>query len=196
MPGDLFRSRTGRKGANELCQRNARTAFITRSCKDWIFAILSNITLITELLFHIRIFSSKNIHAKGIRKGELTMTNREVYERDYEELEQYREIGTVEYFKKLKLADNGTIWGFIDEYVAYKNIGTVEECREAVKKQEAKEYIMNSFRDWDDYKCPSCGQTRLTIYKRGPMNFGKVTEYCDRCGQKLKANKGIEIWTL
>lgn len=108
----------------------------------------------------------KNIHAKGIRKGELTMTNREAYERDCEELEQYRAIGTV------------------------------EECREAVKKQEAKEYIMNSFRDWDDYKCPSCGQTRLTIYKRGPMNFGKVTEYCDRCGQKLKANKGIEIWTL
>ena len=94
------------------------------------------------------------------------MTNREAYERDCEELEQYRAIGTV------------------------------EECREAVKKQEAKEYIMNSFRDWDDYKCPSCGQTRLTIYKRGPMNFGKVTEYCDRCGQKLKANKGIEIWTL
>ena len=64
------------------------------------------------------------------------MTNREAYERDCEELEQYRNIGTVEYFKKLKLADNGTIWGFIDEYVAYKNIGTVEECREAVEKQK------------------------------------------------------------
>ena len=84
----------------------------------------------------------------------------------------------------------------LKEIQQYREIGTVEECREAVKKQEAKEYIMNSFRDWDDYKCPSCGQTRLTIYKRGPMNFGKVTEYCDRCGQKLKANKGIEIWTL
>ena len=84
----------------------------------------------------------------------------------------------------------------LKEVQQYRAIGTVEECREAVKKQEAKEYIMNSFRDWDDYKCPSCGQTRLTIYKRGPMNFGKVTEYCDRCGQKLKANKGIEIWTL
>lgn len=57
---------------------------------------MSNTTLITELLFHIRIFSSKNIHAKGIRKGELTMTNREAYERDCEELEQYRAIGTVE----------------------------------------------------------------------------------------------------
>ena len=66
------------------------------------------------------------------------MTNREAYERDCEELEQYRNIGTVEYFKKLKLADNGTIWGFIDEYVAYKNIGTVEECREAVEKQKAQ----------------------------------------------------------
>ena len=64
------------------------------------------------------------------------MTNREAYERDCEELEQYRNIGTVEYFKKLKLADNGTIWGFIDEYVAYKNIGTVEECREAKRFKE------------------------------------------------------------
>ena len=29
------------------------------------------------------------------------MTNREVYERDYEELEQYREIGTVEEIRKI-----------------------------------------------------------------------------------------------
>lgn len=29
------------------------------------------------------------------------MTNREVYERDYEELEQYREIGTIEEIRKM-----------------------------------------------------------------------------------------------
>lgn len=82
------------------------------------------------------------------------------------------------------------------EIQQYREIGTVEECRKAVKRQEPKEYIMNSFRDYDDYKCPSCGRIKLTVYKRGPMNFGKVTKYCDECGQKLKANKGIEIWTL
>ena len=64
------------------------------------------------------------------------MTNREAYERDYEELEQYRKIGSLEYFEKLKLADNGTVWGFINEYVAYKNIGTVEECREAMANKK------------------------------------------------------------
>ena len=57
----------------------------------------------------------KNIHAKGIRKGELTMTNREAYERDCEELEQYRAIGTV------------------------------EECREAVEKQKPKKIIIKSY---------------------------------------------------
>lgn len=53
----------------------------------------------------IRRISEKETAIDGkIYKGGMTMTNREVYERDCEELEQYREIGTV------------------------------EECREAVKK--------------------------------------------------------------
>ena len=43
------------------------------------------------------------------------MTNREVYERDYEELEQYRKIGTV------------------------------EECREAVEKQKAKKPVKDKY---------------------------------------------------
>ena len=43
------------------------------------------------------------------------MTNREVYERDYKELEQYREIGTV------------------------------EECRKAVEKQKVKYIKIESY---------------------------------------------------
>lgn len=31
----------------------------------------------------------------------------------------------------------------VDKWYAYKNIGTVEECREAVKKQNSKEYESN-----------------------------------------------------
>lgn len=66
------------------------------------------------------------------------MTNREVYERDCEELEQYREIGTV------------------------------EECRKAVEKQKPKKPIPINYQDYADkidnaeffegsYFCPNCG---------------------------------------
>ena len=65
------------------------------------------------------------------------MTNREAYERDYEELEQYREIGTV------------------------------EECRKAVEKQKAKKPIPINYKKYADkienidfledaYLCPNC----------------------------------------
>ena len=89
------------------------------------------------------------------------------------EIQQYRKIGTVEYFEKLKLMDNGTIWGFINEYVDYKNIGTVEECREAVERQEAKNIIRIAGRY--PYKCPTCN---------GKLEIGY--KHCIICGQSLK----------
>ena len=79
-------------------------------------------------------------------EGAITMTNREAYERDCEELEQYRAIGTV------------------------------EECRKAVEKQKAKkprdiEYDYSYFvcpncgdeiyvtGDFESHKyCLNCGQ--------------------------------------
>ena len=49
----------------------------------------------------IRRISEKETAIDGkIYKGGMTMTNREVYERDCEELEQYQEIGTVEECRK------------------------------------------------------------------------------------------------
>ena len=68
------------------------------------------------------------------------MTNREAYERDCEELEQYRAIGTV------------------------------EECREAVEKQKPKpcefygdEEVGNSF-------CPNCGEDLYDLQDCGFCN--------------------------
>lgn len=65
------------------------------------------------------------------------MTNREAYERDCNELEQYREIGTV------------------------------EECRKAMEKQKAKKPIPINYKKYADkienmdfledaYLCPNC----------------------------------------
>ena len=61
------------------------------------------------------------------------MTNREAYERDCNELEQYRKIGSV------------------------------KECREAVEKQKAKaptfEYMLGN---WEGrFRCPVCGKVIL-----------------------------------
>lgn len=59
------------------------------------------------------------------------MTNREVYERDCEKLEQY------------------------------KKIGTVEECREAVERQKPKEPTVLKQQHSDSYNCPKCGRSLI-----------------------------------
>lgn len=56
-----------------------------------------------------------------------------------EEVQQYREIGTVEECKELtsivNMAEKEELAKIIDEWLLYSKIGTVEECREAVEKQ-------------------------------------------------------------
>ena len=92
------------------------------------------------------------------------MTNREAYERDCNELEQYRKIGSV------------------------------EECREAVEKQKPEkpeiytdtiQTISSSF-NRDVYLCSRCGQFIGNIDDELPR-------YCNCCGQKIDDNlEGME----
>ena len=70
------------------------------------------------------------------------MTNREAYERDCNELEQYREIGTV------------------------------EECREAVEKQKAKKPVLRNDNGKLRKSCPVCG-------------FSPLSRSCPNCGQAI-----------
>lgn len=63
----------------------------------------------------------------------------------------------------------------LEELEQYRAIGTVEECREARKKQRAKkplEYEIHE--DYDDGICPNC---------KVPVN--DVFGYCTDCGQSL-----------
>lgn len=83
------------------------------------------------------------------------MTNREACERDCNELEQYQAIGTV------------------------------EECQESREKQKSKKCVEDSCPDHTHYKCPSCGQIELSIYKHGLPRLGRITKYCENCGQAL-----------
>ena len=71
----------------------------------------------------------------------------------------------------------------VDKWDAYKAIGTVEECREAVAKQEAEriEYetnavFSNGFSHYRMGKCPICDNR---------YNSNDEINYCSKCGQKL-----------
>ena len=61
----------------------------------------------------------------------------------------------------------------LKEIQQYREIGTVEECREAVEKQEAKNIIRIAGRY--PYKCPTCN---------GKLEIGY--KHCIICGQSLK----------
>ena len=79
----------------------------------------------------------------------------------------------------------------LKEIQQYREIGTVEECREAVEKQKPKKPIPINHQDYadkiayaeflqDSYFCPYC----KTVLRSG--------SHCNRCGQKLNWNENLE----
>lgn len=61
----------------------------------------------------------------------------------------------------------------------YKQLGTLEEVREAVEKQRAKKpnnVGAEGYRYTDTYRCPTCG---------GNFSGTGMANYCYHCGQKL-----------
>ena len=100
-----------------------------------------------------------------------------------EEIQQYREIGTLEELKTasqyIRLAKlYGTIGKVIDQCVAYEEIGTVEECREAVEKQKAKKPFRGRVINGNEYEiCRKC----TAIVKDEEWK----AKYCPVCGQAI-----------
>ena len=79
----------------------------------------------------------------------------------------------------------------LKEIQKYREIGTVEECREAVEKQKSKKCVNDFCPDHTHYKCPSCGKIQKTKY--GDSEFGCILNYCSNCGQALDGNlEGME----
>ena len=73
----------------------------------------------------------------------------------------------------------------LEEIKQYRAIGTVEECRAAVEKQNAKKP-----KEYEDkfYGCPVCGNVLLHKCEKYPtklMNKKNGLPYCLGCGQKL-----------
>ena len=112
-----------------------------------------------------------------------------------EEIQQYREIGTVEECKELasivNMAEKNELAKVIDEWLKYSKIGTVEECREAREKQKPKEIYHQKWNGIDGVPydlCPTCENNLCTtgVFARNKMN------YCEKCGQKLCWNEDME----
>ena len=81
----------------------------------------------------------------------------------------------------------------LEEIQQYREIGTVEECREAVEKQKAKKCVIDSCPDHTHYKCPSCGKIHLSRYKHGCPRLGRIPRFCEYCGQAIDENlEGME----
>ena len=104
-----------------------------------------------------------------------------------EEIQQYREIGTVEECRAaidiIKKAERNELARIIDEWLAYHKIGTVEECRAAVEKQKPKKPDCegDGYADghivYDTWICPNCG-------KRYEVDYDDY-DFCPNCGQAL-----------
>ena len=70
------------------------------------------------------------------------------------------------------------------ELDAYKEIGTVEECREAVEKQKAKNPVKDKYHH---NCCPNCGWI-----VSGEGGYGEeFCPHCENCGQAL-INEDLE----
>lgn len=72
----------------------------------------------------------------------------------------------------------------LEELQQYRQIGTVEECREDVEKQTAKkpDYEGDGYADgqlvYDTWICPCCG-------KHYEVDCDRY-DYCPNCGQKIR----------
>lgn len=72
----------------------------------------------------------------------------------------------------------------LKEVQQYREIGTVEEFREAVEKQKAKKPRLNykpKFFGRATYTCPRCGNCCLEEFANERQN----NRYCWDCGQKI-----------
>ena len=110
----------------------------------------------------------------------------EVADRALDEVQQYPKLGTPEDLKEttkyLRLVKkHGTVGKTIEACAEYEEIGTIEECREAMDRQNPKKPItVETDAMTTKYICPAC--SCLVGWATGPF---PDLRYCSICGQKL-----------
>lgn len=98
------------------------------------------------------------------------------------EIQQYREIGTVEGYKRAVKVSKENYY-LCAEYKArlkeYEAIGTVDECREAVERMKPKKMLNSGERIPFSWYCPNCRE-ELT-----DDGYKYDDECCYHCGQAI-----------
>ena len=79
----------------------------------------------------------------------------------------------------------------LKEIQRYREIGTVEECREAVEKQKAKNPSVHKQQYSDAYNCSKCGWTFIHKNETGWF-CGQHYKFCPNCGQAIQWNENLE----
>ena len=77
----------------------------------------------------------------------------------------------------------------LEEIQQYREIGTVEECREAVEKQKSQKIII---RNWNPTRCPTCGHELSTSLGDGYYKHPTFLERCPECGQAIRWEENDE----
>ena len=76
--------------------------------------------------------------------------------------------------KYLTRSETDYIVNMFEEVQKYREIGTVEECRDAVEKQKPHKWERGIE---NDVRCPFCGTMTTKTYEH---------KYCSFCGQRLE----------
>lgn len=71
----------------------------------------------------------------------------------------------------------------------YEDLGTVAELKEAREKQVAKKPKVQETTEKKVYRCPCCDGFLMEMNR--DYLYGGVTQYCERCGQRLGEEGGI-----
>lgn len=74
----------------------------------------------------------------------------------------------------------------LEEVQQYREIGTLEECRAATERQKAKKLIFdhNLSDTLSKFHC-ECGNVIKVSHDTGIMNNNNAPNYCSKCGCKL-----------
>lgn len=108
------------------------------------------------------------------------MTENEAIEMFEERLELDVIEDVTEYAEALRTAISA-----LEEIQNYREIGTVEECRNAIEKQKPKRPRDIEY-DYSYFICPNCGEG---IYATDDFENHK---YCLNCGQAIQWDENLE----
>ena len=91
-------------------------------------------------------------------------------------------ISVLKEIQQYRLIKDATIGEMAEALKEYAEIGTVEECREAVEKQKAKKPVLRNDNGKLRKSCPVCG-----------CFFSPLSRSCPKCGQAIDDNlEGME----